>query len=209
MEQPTIINKENIQNKIYTIKGLQIMLDKDLAELYQVESKRLNEQVKRNIERFPKNFMFQLSQNEYDNLRSQFATSSLDDNFNSQIIPIENVEIKEHGGRRYLPYAFTEQGVAMLSAILRSKIAIEVSIQIIDTFVQMKKLISNNSLLFQRLDLLEQKQYETNNKVNIILNALEDKSMKAKQGIFYEGEFFDAYIFVSNLIKNRVKKIYK
>ena len=209
MEQPTIINKENIQNKIYTIRGLQIMLDKDLAELYQVESKRLNEQVKRNIERFPKNFMFQLSQNEYDNLRSQFATSSLDDNFNSQIIAIENVEIKEHGGRRYLPYAFTEQGVAMLSAILRSKIAIEVSIQIIDTFVQMKKLISSNSLLFQRLDLLEQKQYETNNKVNTILNALEDKSMKPKQCIFYDGEFFDAYIFVSNLIKNRVKKIYK
>lgn len=207
MQQPTIINKENIQNKIYTIRGLQIMLDKDLAELYQVETKNLNKAVKRNIERFPSNFMFQLTQNEYDNLRFQFGTSSLDDDLNSQIIPIENIEIKEHGGRRYLPYAFTEQGVAMLSAILRSKIAIDVSIQIIDTFVQMKKFISNNSLLFQRLDLLEQKQYETNNKVNTILNALEDKSMKAKQGIFYEGEFFDAYIFVSNLIKSATKTI--
>ncbi len=207
MQQPTIINKENIQNKIYTIRGLQIMLDKDLAELYQVETKNLNKAVKRNIERFPNNFMFQLTQNEYDNLRLQFGTSSLDNDLNSQIMPLENVEIKEHGGRRYLPYAFTEQGVAMLSAILRSKIAIEVSIQIIDTFVQMKKLISTNSLLFQRLELLEQKQYETNNKVNTILNALEDKSMKAKQGIFYEGEFFDAYIFVSNLIKSATKTI--
>jgi hypothetical protein len=204
MEQPTIINKENIQNKIYIIRGLQIMLDKDLAELYQVESKRLNEQVKRNIERFPSNFMFQLTQNEYDNLRSQFATSSLDDSLRSQIATLENNRGKH---TKYLPYVFTEQGVAMLSAILRSKIAIDVSIQIIDTFVQMKKFISNNALLFQRLDSLEQKQYETNNKVNTILNALEDKSMKPKQGIFYDGEFFDAYIFVSDLIKSATKNI--
>lgn len=204
MQQPTIINKENIQNKIYTIRGLQIMLDKDLAELYQVESKRLNEQVKRNIERFPSNFMFQLTQNEYDNLRSQFATSSLDDSLRSQIATLENNRGKH---TKYLPYVFTEQGVAMLSAILRSKIAIDVSIQIIDTFVQMKKFISNNALLFQRLDSLEQKQYETNNKVNTILNALEDKSMKPKQGIFYDGEFFDAYIFVSDLIKSATKNI--
>lgn len=204
MQQPTIINKENIQNKIYTIRGLQIMLDKDLAELYQVESKRLNEQVKRNIERFPSNFMFQLTQNEYDNLRSQFATSSLDDSLRSQFATLENNRGKH---TKYLPYVFTEQGVAMLSAILRSKIAIDVSIQIIDTFVQMKKFISNNALLFQRLDSLEQKQYETNNKVNTILNALEDKSMKPKQGIFYDGEFFDAYIFVSDLIKSATKNI--
>lgn len=145
MEQPLIINKEIIQNKIYTIRGLQIMLDKDLAELYQVETKNLNKAVKRNIERFPPNFMFQLTQNEYDHLRFHFGTSSLDDDLSSTFQSIENVDIKEHGGRRYLPYAFTEQGVAMLCTILRSKIAIDVSIQIIDTFVQMKKLISNNS----------------------------------------------------------------
>lgn len=207
MEQPLIINKEIIQNKIYTLRGLQIMLDKDLAELYQVETKNLNKAVKRNIERFPPNFMFQLTQNEYDHLRFHFGTSSLDDDLSSTFQSIENVDIKEHGGRRYLPYAFTEQGVAMLCTILRSKIAIDVSIQIIDTFVQMKKLISNNTLLFQKLDLLEQKQYKTDNKVNMILNALEDKSIKPKQGIFYEGEFFDAYIFVSDLIKSATKKI--
>ena len=148
--------------------------------------------------------MFQLTQNEYDNLRSQFATSSLDDSLRSQIATLENNRGKH---TKYLPYVFTEQGVAMLSAILRSKIAIDVSIQIIDTFVQMKKFISNNALLFQRLDSLEQKQYETNNKVNTILNALEDKSMKPKQGIFYDGEFFDAYIFVSDLIKSATKNI--
>ncbi len=203
--------KETIENKIYTIRGFQVMLDMDLAKLYHVESKRLNEQVKRNHERFPSNFMFQLTEEEYQNLRSQIATSSL----RSQIVTLneknslwsQNTTLKEHGGRRYLPYVFTEQGVSMLSAVLRSQKAIEISIQIINAFVQMRKFISNNDLIFQRLDSLEQKQFKTDEKVEVILNAIEAKSAKPKQGIFYEGQIYDAYIFASNLIKSAKENI--
>jgi hypothetical protein len=201
MEQ---ISNQNIQSMIYTIRDQQIMLDRDLAQLYQVESKRLNEQVKRNIERFPLHFRFQLTQDEYENLRSQYATSSLDESLRSQYATLENNRGKH---TKYLPYVFTEQGVAMLSAVLRSKIAIEVSIKIIDTFVSMKKIISTNSLIYQRLDLLEKKQFKTDDKVDMILNAIEDKSFKPKQGIFYDGQVYDAYIFVSDLIKSATKSI--
>jgi len=204
MDKITDISKETIQNKIYTIRGLQVMLDKDLAELYQVETKVFNQAVKRNIERFPEHFRFQLTQDEYENLRSQIVTSSLEDSLRSQIVTLESQRGKH---TKYLPYAFTEQGVAMLSAVLRSTIAIQVSIQIIDTFVQMKKLISENSLIYQRLDLIEQKQYKTDDKVNMILNAIEDKSIKPKQGIFYDGQVYDAYIFVADLIKSAKKNI--
>ncbi len=204
MDKITDISKETIKNMIYTIRGLQVMLDKDLAELYQVETKNLNKAVKRNNERFPENFRFQLTQNEYDNLRFQFGTSSLDDSLRFQNGTLESQRGKH---TKYLPYVFTEQGVAMLSAVLRSTIAIRVSIKIIDTFVQMKKLISQNSLIYQRLDLLEQKQYKTDDKVNMILNAIEDKSIKPKQGIFYDGQVYDAYIFVADLIKSATKSI--
>ncbi|CUV65042.1 KilA-N, DNA-binding domain protein [Sulfurovum sp. enrichment culture clone C5] len=113
---------EDITSKIYEIRGQKVMLDSDLANLYQVESKRLNEQVRRNIERFPSDFMFQISEIEHENLRSQFATSSF-----------------EHGGRRYLPYVFTEQGVYMLATVLKSKVAIDVSIQIMRTFTALRR----------------------------------------------------------------------
>ena len=197
MNEISIINKETIKNKIYSIRGLQVMLDSDLAELYGVESKRLNEQVKRNIDRFPENFRFQLTENEFNNLRSQNATSSL---VSQNVTPY-------HGGRRYLPYVFTEQGVAMLSAVLKSQQAIQTSIYIINAFVQMRKFISNNALIFQRLDSLEQKQFKTDEKVDTVLNALEDKSMKPKQGIFYDGQIYDAYLFISELIKSAKSSI--
>ncbi len=130
--------EQNIKDKIYTIRDMQVMLDRDLAELYQVETKQLNKAVNRNLKRFPERFRFQLTQYEYDDiLRFQNGTSSF----------------KQHGGRRYLPYVFTEQGVSMLSAILRSDIAIEVSIKIIDTFVNMRRFISQNASIFQRLDM--------------------------------------------------------
>jgi len=185
------ISNQNIQNMIYTIRDHQVMLDKDLAKLYQVESKRLNEQVKRNIERFPFHFRFQLTEDEYESLRSQFAT-------------LENNRGKH---TKYLPYVFTEQGVSMLSAVLRSKIAIEVSIKIIDTFVEMKRTMSSNSLIYQRLDSLERKQFKTDDKVDMILNAIEDKSIQPKQGIFYDGQVYDAYVFVSDLIKSARESI--
>lgn len=215
-EVPVSID-DSIKTKIYTIRGMQVMLDSDLAKLYDVETKVFNQAVKRNSERFPQNFMFQLSEDEYQILRFQFGTSStssslrfqngtLDDEkfLRSQFVTLENGRGKH---RKYLPYVFTEQGVAMLSAVLRSQSAVVMSIHIINAFVEMRKFISNNALIFQRLDSLEQKQSKTDEKVEAILNAIEDKSIKPKQGIFYDGQVYDAYIFVSNLIKSANKNI--
>ncbi len=172
-----IRNKEKIQKIIYNIRGQQVMLDSDLAKLYEVPTSRLNEQVKRNIERFPEDFMFRLSKKEWENLKSQNATSSW-------------------GGRRKLPFVFTEQGVSSLSGVLKSKIAVKVNISIMRAFVGMRKFISKNAAIFQRLDNVELKQLETDHKINEILNALEDNSLKPKQGIFFDGQIFDAYLFV-------------
>jgi hypothetical protein len=198
MNELTTSIDETIKTKIYTIRGLQVMLDRDLAELYGVETRVLNQAVKRNMERFPEEFMFQLTEDEYQNLRSHFVISS----WISQ-----NVTSKPYGGRRYLPFVFTEQGVSMLSAVLKSEIAVSISIKIIKSFVEMRKFISNNALIFQRLDSLEQKQFKTDDKVEAILNAIEDKSIKPKQGIFYDGQVYDAYIFVSDLIKSAKESI--
>ena len=183
--QPT-----NIQNKIYTVRGLQVMVDVDLALLYCVETKVLNQAVKRNIERFPETFRFQLTEIEYkDCSRSQFVTL--------------NKETKTKRGQniKYLPYAFTEQGIAMLSAVLRSETAVNTSIQIINAFVEMRKFILNNAQLFQRIETVEIKQIETDKRIDQILNALDNGTAKPKQGIFYNGQIFDAYLFVSDLIK--------
>ena len=180
-----------IKKQIFTLRGQQVMLDSDLAVLYGVEVKRLNEAVKRNIERFPEEFMFQLTKEEFENLRSQFATS------------------KEggRGGRRTLPYAFTEQGVVMLSAVLRSSVAVSVSIQVSNAFVQMRKFISNNAEVLTRLQTVEQKQIEGDEKFEQIFTALESKSLKPNKGIFYDGQVFDAYVFVAKLIKSAKKSI--
>lgn len=217
MNEVTASIDDSIKTKIYTIRGMQVMLDSDLAELYGVETKNLNRAVNRNSERFPSNFMFQLTEEEYQSLRSQIATSSssgslrfqigtIDDeeSLRSQVVTLENGRGKH---RKYLPYVFTEQGVAMLSAVLRSQTAVQMSIHIINAFVEMRKFISNNALIFQRLDSLEQKQTKTDEKVEAIFNAIEDKSIKPKQGIFYDGQVYDAYIFVSNLIKNADESI--
>ncbi len=190
MNEISVINEEIIKNKIYYMRGFQVMFDRDLAELYGVETKRLNEQVKRNIDRFPNEFMFQLTKFELENWKSQFATSN-----------------KELIGLRKLPFAFTEQGVSMLSAVLKSDIAVSVSVSIMKSFVQMRKFMSNNTLVFQRLDSLEQKQFKTDEKVDAILDAIESKELKPKQGIFYDGQVYDAYLFVSDLIKSAKKSI--
>jgi len=192
-----IPNRVTIENKIHTIRDKQVMLDEELAKLYQVETRVFNQAVKRNIKRFPQSFRFQLSEDEYQNLTSQFVTSSLSS--------------PKHGGRRHLPFAFTEQGVSMLSAILRSDIAIEVSIQIIEAFVSMRKFLVNNASLFQKIDQIEKRQigYEikTDEKIDTIFQALENKTIKPSQGIFYDGEIFDAYEFVSDLVKSAKKEI--
>lgn len=203
-----IINNQTIQDKIYTIRGVQVMLDEDLAVLYNVETKVFNQAVKRNIERFPEKFRFQLSESEYENLRSQFVTSSLDNSLRSQIVTLESQRGKH---RKYLPYVFTEQGVSMLSAVLRSQTAIEVSIKTIDTFVNMRKFLSQNASLFTRIDSIEKRQisYEIKNdtKVDAILNAIEEKGTPQKQHIFYDGQIFDAYLFVSDIIKSAKSSI--
>ncbi len=199
-----LIILEEIRSRIYTIRGVQVMLDSDLAEFYGVEVKRLNEQVKRNLERFPEDFMFQLSGEEYNLLRSQNVTLEKWDSLRSQ-----NATIEDRRGqhRKYSPYAFTEQGVAMLSAILRSKTAVKMSIQIIKAFVAMRRLIASNTQVFQRLDTLEIKQLETHQKIEHILDAMESKELKPKQGIFFDGQIFDAYKFVADLIRTAQKSI--
>ncbi|MFW5705271.1 MAG: ORF6N domain-containing protein, partial [Nanoarchaeota archaeon] len=168
MKGNRIIVTEEIENKIFTIRGVQVMIDRDLAELYQVETRVLNQAVKRNIERFPKEFMFQLTKAEYENLISQTAISN-------HILKSQSVISNEHGGRRKLPYAFTEQGVSMLSAVLRSNIAIQVSIQIINAFVSMRKIISSNKIVFDRLDRIELKQLKFESNFEEIFQLLENK----------------------------------
>ena len=187
--KPTISTKE-IRNLIYSIRGKQVMLDSDLASLYQVETKNLNKAVKRNIERFPVSFCFQLTEEEVENLRFQFGTSSL-----------------SYGGRRYLPYVFTEQGVAMASAILRSDIAVKVSVEIMEAFVEMRKMLISNASLFHRLDNIELKQLQADQKFEEIFKALESDKLHAEKGIFYNGQVFDAYTFVSDIIRSAKSSI--
>ena len=189
MNEVSVIDEESIKNKIFTIRGLQVMLDRDLAELYGVETKVFNQAVKRNESRFPDDFRFQLTGIE----KNELVTNC--DRFNT----LKHSSVN--------PYAFTEQGVSMLSVILKSDIAIEMSIKIIRSFVQMRKLISNNALIFQRLDMLEQKQLKNDEKIDAVLNALENETVKPKQGIFYDGQIYDAYLFVCELVRSAKKSI--
>ncbi len=188
-----LLNKQDIRSKIFTIRGVQVMLDKDLAGLYGVKPIRLREQAKRNIKRFPDDFMFQLNDEEVEVLLSQNAIPSR----------------KVLGGS--LPYVFTEQGVANLSSILTSDRAIEINIQIMRAFVEMRRFIQNNILLFQRLDEVETRQYqyklETDQKFEQIFKALENGKELPKQGIFFDGQLFDAYCFISDLIRSARKSI--
>lgn len=148
-----LIPQERIESKIYLIRGIKIMLDEDLANLYQVPTKRLNEQVKRNIKRFPGDFMFRLSIKEVENLRSHFATSS-------------------YGGRRYTPYAFTEQGVAMLSSVLNSERAIQVNIRIMRAFTKLRKMVLSQSRLAKKLAELERRMDNHDEEIKSIFEAI-------------------------------------
>jgi len=194
MNELTVIDNQTIQDKIYTIRNVQVMVDRDLALLYGVETRRLNEQVKRNIERFPEEFMFQMTNDELENWKSQIATSN-----------------KEIMGLRKQPFVFTEQGVSMLSSVLKSQTAVQTSIQIIKSFVGMRKFLQNNASLFTRIESIEKRQisYEIKNdtKVDAILNAIEEKGTPQKQHIFYDGQIFDAYLFVSDIIKSAKSSI--
>ena len=186
-----LIDETNITDIIYTIRGKQVMLDSDLASLYQVTTKRLNEQVSRNKNRFPAEFMFRLTKEEYENLRSQIATSSED---------------HAHGGRRYMPYAFTEQGIAMLSAVLKSDIAVEVSIRIMNSFVEMRKFLFSNQQLFSRLDRVELKQLDTDKKLEEVFNYIASNT-EVKQKIFFDGQIYDAFSCITGLIEKAQSKL--
>ena len=196
MNELVIKNEEDIKNMIYEIRGKQVMLDSDLAKLYQVETKRINEAVKNNPLKFPERYSFILKNQEHENLRSKISTSSL----------------PSHGGRRYNPRVFTEQGVAMLATILKSKIATEVSIAIMDAFVLARHLILNNEKLFNnllninnRLDNYENKLIEHDNNFDKIFKLLENKP--EKEIIFYDGEIFDAYAKIVELFKLAKEKL--
>ena len=189
-ENNLIIDLINIEKRIFRIRGKQVMIDSHLAELFKVEVKALNQGVKRNMDRFPESFRFQITKIEFENLRSQIVTSSF-----------------EHGGRRYLPFVYTEQGVAMLSAILRSDIAIKTSVKIMEAFVEMRKVLNQNNLIDFRIDKLERKQLENDEKFDKLFKALENKELKPDIGIFFDGQIFDAYSFISDIIRKADKTI--
>ena len=197
-------NLDEIQNRIFTIRGRQVMLDSHLAELYHVEIRVLNQAVKRNHLRFPSTFVFQLTESESDFLRSQVVILKKEDFLRSHFATLEDKRGKH---RKFLPYVFTEQGVAMLSAILRSETAVKVSIQVMNAFVEMRRFINGNATLFQRMDRLEQEQVEAANKFEQIFRALETHDPKPEHGIFYDGQMFDSYVFIADLIRSAHKSI--
>ena len=181
-----------IENMIYTIRGQQVMLDSDLAEMYQTETKYINRAVSRNPSRFPEAFAFQITEEEWTTLRFQLGTL--------------NTKPSRGTHRKYLPNVFTEQGVSMLSAVLNTDVAILVSIQIIQAFVAMRKTLGQLHGIIQRLEGVEIKQLQTDSKLEQVLKALE-KDQPAKQGIFFEGQLFDAHVFASDLIKQASKSL--
>lgn len=193
IEDNNIVMVDNIeiQSMIYTIRGKQVMVDSDLAELYKVTTGNLNKAMKRNLSRFPEHFCFQLTEREYENLRFQNGSSSANNNY---------------GGRRYMPYVFTEQGIAMLSAVLKSDVAVEVSIKIMNSFVEMRRFLISNQELFSRLDRIEIKQLEADRKFEEVFNYLAANT-EVKQNIFFDGQIYDAFSFIVELIQKAKKEI--
>ena len=189
LEQITVhdqLSIDQVKSHIYSIRGTEVMLDRELAQLSGVETKVLNQAVKRNIQRFPERFMFQVSPEEWDSLKSQIVTSN-----------------KGRGGDRYLPYVFTEQGVTQLSTILRSKTAIEVSIRIMDAFVAMRRFLSTNAGMFQRIEKVEQHQMLTDKKVELVLKRMDELAPRVTpEQIFATGCVWDAWSYISDLIRS-------
>ena len=187
---------KDIKSLIYCIRGKQVMIDSDVAMLYQYETKNINKAVKRNIERFPEDFCFQLTESELQILRFQFGTSNQS----------EKINYETRGGRRYLPYVFTEQGIAMLAGVLKNKIAVKVSINIIKSFIEMRKFISTNGQVFERLTNVEYKLLEHDKKFDEVFNQLQHEE-NIKQKIFFAGQIYDAYSLIIDIIKKANQKI--
>ena len=186
-----------ITRQILVIRDKQVMLDRDLATLYGVETKRINEAVRRNPMKFPERFCFQLKNDEFSVLRSQFATSKKE----------------TRGGRQYLPFAFTEQGIAMLASVLHSDTAITATIQIMDAFVEMRHILLRNGGLVNRLSNVESKMLEQDarllehdHKIDTIFEAMDRGELKSK-GLYYNNQMFDAYVFVCGLIRQAKRRI--
>ena len=193
LEVQKIATNEEIQKLIYTVRGKQVMLDSDVAMLYNYETKNINKAMKRNIERFPKDFCFQLTEDEFKNLRFQFGTLNK---------KVNNGKVT----RKYLPYVYTEQGISMLAGVLKNDIAIKVSINIMRAFVEMRKFISSNAQVFERLTNVEYKLLEHDKKFDEIFDRLQ-KEEGFKQKIFFQGQIYDAYNLIVKIIKRAKSKI--
>lgn len=200
------ITAARITESIFVARNVQVILDSDIAEMYGVEARVLNQAVKRNIERFPEHFRFQLTEQEWEDQKGHIGFPKTAGSLRSQSV------ISSHGGRRYLPYAFTEQGVAMLSAVLRSETAIQVSIRIMEAFVEMRRFFLQNATLFQKIEQVETRQLkhiaDSDEKFNRVFNALEKQAQTPpNRGIFFNGQIFDAYRFASGLIRSAKREI--
>ena len=221
------ISTSKIENKIFIIRGAQVMIDRDIAELYGVETRRLNEQVKRNIERFPEEFMFQMNDEEFENWKSQivisysnkntlnwmsqFATSNLANNSSNLM---SQFATSSWGGIRKPPYVFTEHGVTMLASVLKSETAVKASIQIIKAFVSMRHFVANNAELFAELKAMRQYQIETDvhlkesdKKIDELFSLMDKYNIKETQGIFFQGQIFDAYAKFESFLATAKREI--
>lgn len=203
-----IIPQQQIESFIYIIRGVPVMLDRDLAMLYKVETKHLNRQVKRNPSRFPEDFMFQLSKEEWDGIKNNWRCQNVTSNSNDEFAQWVKM------GVRRMPYAFTEEGVGQLSAVLKSETAALISVRIQRAFVAMRRYITANAGLFQRIESLEAYRLETKQEFKAIgerfdqiMDRLDDGSLRQKLGIFFDGQMFDAFVLIETLFKRATRRI--
>ena len=223
------ISTSKIENKIFIIRGVQVMIDRDIAELYGVETRRLNEQVKRNIERFPEEFMFQMNDEEFENWKSQMVISNSNNNSHNWISQIATSNLDKNSsnlmsqfatsssdkmGLRKKPYVFTEHGVTMLASVLKSETAVKASIQIVKAFVSMRHFAANNAELFAELKAMRQYQIETDvhlkesdKKIDELFSLMDKYNVKETQGIFFQGQIFDAYAKFESFLTAAKKEI--
>ncbi len=192
-----------IKNLIYTIRGKQVMLDSDVAMLYHTETRIINQAVKRNLERFPEEFCFKITENEIKILEAQFIAKN---GMNSSQNVMSSRNLNKNRGKTYLPYLFTEQGIAMLSAVIKNDVAIKVSINIINAFIEMRKFLNNNGQVFERLTTLEYKQIENERNFDKVFNMLQQEE-NIKQKIFFQGQIWDSYSLIIDIIKKANNKI--
>jgi len=215
---------QEIEDRIFTIRGVQVMIDRDLAEIYEVETRVINQAVKRNSERFPERYMFQLTKEEqqyYDSLRSQFVIlKNNEEPSRSQIATLDNLKSQivtssmrgKHS--KYNSFAFTEQGVSMLASVLKSETAVQTSIKIIDAFVAMRHFMQKNAKLFVEIDNIKQHLIQTDvhlnendKKIEQVLTLLEKNHEEDKQRLFFEGQIYDAFSFMVSLVQKAEKEI--